>query len=264
MSDRITSVQNPRIRRAAQLRERDGRESQQRFLIDGVREIDRALRASVELDELFVCEASLRRTAREVLQRAIDQGVRPCYVSRTVQARLVFGERDEGLVACARRSPHGLAELKLPREPIVAVLAGVEKPGNVGAVIRSADAAGISAVIVASGRTDLFNPNAIRASLGVIFSLPVRQAPTSEVLSWLRARGCKIFAARVDGAAPYTQVDYRGHAAIVLGSEARGLDADWSAPDITPIALPMRGRGDSLNVSAAAAVMFYEALRQRS
>jgi TrmH family RNA methyltransferase len=143
-------------------------------------------------------------------------------------------------------------------------LEGVEKPGNLGAVLRSADAVGVSALILADSRVDLYNPNAIRASLGTIFTVPVCEASSSEVLNWLRENKLKIFAARVDGSVPYTQVDYRGPTAYVLGAEATGLTPAWTAPDITAIHLPMHGIADSLNLSATAAVLFYEALRQRS
>jgi TrmH family RNA methyltransferase len=147
---------------------------------------------------------------------------------------------------------------------LVAVLEGVEKPGNLGAVLRSADAAGVSAVIVADGRTDLYNPNAIRASLGTIFTMPLCEAAGGDVLAWLRERRFSILAARVNGAVPYTAVDYRGPTAIVLGSEAAGLSSIWTGDDIQAVRLPMLGAADSLNVSTAAAVLFYEALRQRS
>ena len=147
--------------------------------------------------------------------------------------------------------------------PLVAVLEGVEKPGNVGAVLRSADAAGVSALIAADPRTDLYNPNAIRASLGTIFTMPVCEAAGGETIEWLRANGFRIFAARVDGAIPYTEADYRGRSAIVLGSEAAGLSPLWRGDDVQAVRLPMLGAADSLNVSVTAAVLFYEALRQR-
>jgi TrmH family RNA methyltransferase len=131
-------------------------------------------------------------------------------------------------------------------------------------VLRSADAAGVSAVIVADGRTDLFNPNAIRASLGTVFSLPVCEATSGDALAWLRQRHFTILAARVGGAVSYTAADYRGPTALVLGSEAAGLSSVWTGDDIRAIRLPMLGVADSLNVSATAAVLFYEALRQRA
>jgi TrmH family RNA methyltransferase len=155
--------------------------------------------------------------------------------------------------------------LKLPEKNLlIAVLEGVEKPGNIGAVLRSADAAGVAALILADARTDLYNPNAIRASLGTIFTVPVCQAASDETLAWLREKNISIVAARVDGSMPYTKIDYHGPTAVVLGSEAAGLSKTWSAPDITPVRLPMLGAADSLNVAAAAAVIFYEALRQRN
>jgi TrmH family RNA methyltransferase len=264
MPDRITSTHNPRIRRAASLRRRDERESQQRCLIDGTREIGRALDAGIEIDELFVCESASNLDAAALVERCIERGVEPCHVSPPVFAKLAFGERNEGLVAIALPPRHSLAALQLPDEPLVAVLAGVEKPGTVGAVIRTADAAGLSALIVADGGTDPFNPNVIRASLGTLFTLPVIAANTRETLAWLRVRGFRIFTARVDGARPYTDASFTGPTAFVLGNEAIGLDSAWTGDEITAISLPMCGVGDSLNLSVAAGILFYEARRQRS
>ncbi len=151
------------------------------------------------------------------------------------------------------------------REPIglIAVLEGIEKPGNVGAILRSADGAGVSAVIVCGGGTDLFNPNAIRASLGTIFTMPVAQATAEETLAWLRAHAFTIVAARPDAGVLYSQFDWTRPTAVVLGSESRGISELWNAPDVASIHLPMRGAADSLNVSATAAVVFYEAGKHR-
>jgi TrmH family RNA methyltransferase len=143
------------------------------------------------------------------------------------------------------------------------VVEGVEKPGNLGAILRTADAAGIDAVIVAGGRTDLFNPNVIRASLGTVFRPGIAEASTAETIDWLRSRKIKVFPARPDASLLYTAADFRGNAAIALGSEANGLSAAWQGADIAPVRLPMHGTADSLNVSTTAAVLFYEALRQR-
>jgi TrmH family RNA methyltransferase len=151
----------------------------------------------------------------------------------------------------------------LPADPLLAVIEGVEKPGNLGAVLRTADGAGVSAVIVAESGTDLFNPNVIRASLGTIFSVPVAVASTGDVLAWLRERGIRIVAARVQASIDYTSADYRGAVAIALGSEARGLSDAWAELADISVHVPMLGIADSLNVSATAAVIFYEALRQR-
>ncbi len=185
------------------------------------------------------------------------------HVAPEVFEKLAFGDRHEGVVAVAETPSRTLADLRLEGDALVVVLEGLEKPGNVGAVLRSADAAGVSAVIAASGGTDLYNPNCIRASLGTLFTTQVCHATTDETLAWLRERGCQIFAARLDARRLYTDVDLRGDVAIVLGSEAAGLSDPWRADDIAPIKLPMLGSADSLNVSATAAVLFYEAWRQR-
>jgi TrmH family RNA methyltransferase len=167
------------------------------------------------------------------------------------------------LVVIAETPKRILQDLHLPPDPLVAVVEGVEKPGNLGAILRTADAAGIDAVIVAEGRTDLFNPNVMRASLGTVFCDSVVEATTAETVSWLRSRQFRTFAARPDASLVYTEANFCGDVAIVLGSEATGLSAAWNNSDVKPIRLPMHGLSDSLNVSTTAAVLFYEALRQR-
>jgi RNA methyltransferase, TrmH family len=260
----ITSPHNPRVKAASRLRDRRQRDRQGRILIDGARELARAIRAGVTLDEAFVCrELCQSDDSRATLQLLAAAGCDVCQVTPAVFERLAFGERSDGVLGVAVTPRRTLDDLSLRSAPLVAVLEGIEKPGNVGAVLRTADGAGVSAVIVADGGTDLFNPNVIRASLGTVFSLPVCTATVEETIAWLRTHGLRTFAARVDGAIDYTAADYRGSTAIVLGSEAAGLSAAWNGADVTSIALPMRGAADSLNVSAAAAVLFYEALRQR-
>ncbi len=260
----ITSLQNPRVRAAARLRDRRQRQTQGRILIDGTREILRGLEGGLRLIEVFVCKDLCRDPlCGPLIDRLVEAGAEILEVAPAVFEKLAFGDRAEGLLAVAELPLARLADLVLGDDPLVAVLERVEKPGNVGAVLRTADAAGVSALVVADARTDLYNPNAIRASLGTIFTLPVVQATTEETLSWLRSRRLTIFAARVDAAMRYTEADFRGPAAIVLGSEAEGLTPAWSSAEIRAVSLPMRGAADSLNVSATAAVLFYEALRQR-
>ncbi|HEU0242589.1 MAG TPA: TrmH family RNA methyltransferase, partial [Candidatus Limnocylindrales bacterium] len=179
--------------------------------------------------------------------------------------RLGYGERSEGVVATVRIPDTSLAALTgaLPPDPLVVVLEAVEKPGNLGAVLRSADAAGADAVILANPRTDLFNPNAIRASLGTVFAVPVAAGGAAAVRAWLESAGMRVLAARVEAAIPYTEADLRGPVALVLGSEADGLTEAWTGGDVTAVSLPMLGVADSLNVSVTAAVLLYEARRQR-
>ena len=260
----ITSLQNQRVKDAVRLRDRRGRQKQGRFFIDGTRELMRAIDAGVRLAEVFVCRSLCTGDETQaVLKRLPDCGAEILDVTEPVFEKLAFGDRAEGVLAVVETPHTALDNLRLPENPLVVVLEGVQKPGNVGAVLRSADAAGVSAVVVADAATDLYNPNAVRASMGTIFTVPVCAATTEETLAWLRQRACSIYAARVDGAVDYTEADCRGPTALVLGSEAEGLTAAWRADDVRAIRLPMRGIADSLNVSVAAAVLCYEALRQR-
>ncbi len=261
----ITSPHNPRVKLAARLRDHRQRSKEQRILIEGAREISRAIAAGVALQEVFVCVELCRSAeAKQLLEILPGSAAEVLEVSEQVFSRLAFGQRAEGVVAVAVVPSHRPENLVLRENPLVAVLEGVEKPGNIGAVLRSADAAGVSALVLADPRTDLYNPNAIRASLGTIFTLPVATAAGDDALAWLRTKGLQIVAARVQGSVAYTEIDYSRPTAIVLGSEAAGLSPLWTGGDIRAIRLPMLGAADSLNVSAAAAVLFYEALRQRT
>jgi TrmH family RNA methyltransferase len=264
---RLTSVANPRLRAAAALRDRRDRVRTGRLLVDGAREVARALDAGVTLVEAFVVAGpSPDPEVAAVAARAASLGVPLVPVARDLLARLAYGERASGIVAVAIAPETSLAGLGLPATaPLVGVLEDVEKPGNLGAVCRSADGAGLDALIAAGGSAaaDPWNPNAVRASLGTVFTLPLAVATTADVLAWLCERGLRVVVARVDGSVSYTDVDLTGPVALVLGSEAHGLTADWSGSDMTAVRLPMRGRADSLNVAAAAAILFYEARRQR-
>ena len=265
----ITSLRNPRVQEAVRLREARSRRKMRRILIDGSSELRRAIAAGVNIEVLFYCPELCRDDVLSSFVQSlakIESNNAPAElleVSESVFAKLSFGHRAEGFVAVASEPQRTLDDLRLPAMPLVAVLEGVEKPGNVGAVLRSADGAGIDAVIVADPCTDLYNPNAIRASLGTIFSIPVVQATSAEAFAWLVRLGVQIVAARVDGNISYTSVDLRQPTAFVLGSEADGLSALWHVKEVTTVSLPMLGSADSLNVSAAAAVLFYEARRQR-
>jgi RNA methyltransferase, TrmH family len=264
----ITSRQNSRVKEAVRLR--GGRERREvgRFLIDGAREIARALASGVRPVEVFVEEGGGRRAeggGPELVDKLRSARAEILTVTAEVFEKICFGERDDaGIVVVAETPRRALAELRnLPAEPLVAVIEGVEKPGNVGAILRSADAAGVDAVIVADGGTDLFNPNTIRASLGTVFGTNVVEATTAETIVWLREKGLNVVAARPEAKVDYTAADLRGGVAIVLGSEAAGLSDAWRGESVTAVRLPMRGIADSLNVSTTAAVLFYEAVRQR-
>ena len=260
----ITSTANPRVKAAARLRGRRERDRQGLTLIDGVRETLRALQANAVLREVFVVPDVLTgHEGHALIERLNEERVPVVELGREAFEKLAYGDRLDGVVAVAETPPRSLEALILPPEPLIAVIEGVEKPGNLGAILRSADGAGVNAVVIAESATDLFNPNIIRASIGTVFSVPVAVASSGEVLDWLRRRSIAIVAARVEGSTDYTQADYRGAVAIALGSEARGLSDPWAELARASVRLPMLGVADSLNVSATAAVLFYEALRQR-
>ncbi len=263
MTEPITSRQNARIKEAAKLREARQRKRQRRFLIDGVREIGRALDAGIEVDEAFVCPTLCSAdAARSLACRFAPESIYE--VTPEVFEKLCFGDRTEGIVAVASTPQRTLEHLQLPEHPLVAVLVGLEKPGNVGAILRTADGAGVDAVIIADGTTDLFNPNTVRASIGTVFSPNIATATTDETLAQLRAWQLPIVATRPQARQLYTEFDYRSGAAIALGSEADGLARTWQQPDIQGVRLNMQGIADSLNVSVTAGILFYEAQRQRS
>ena len=260
----IASPANPRVRAAAALRVRRERDQTGLILVDGAAELLRAIQAGITVETVFICHERCRSTAcEELVERLGPNDPRLVPVTETALSKLAFGDRADGVVAVARRPELGLDRIRLPEDPLVVVVEGVEKPGNLGAILRSADGAGVDALVAADPRTDLFNPNAIRASLGTIFAVPLAAGSSTEVLAWLGTNEIRIVVARVDGPTLYSATDLTGPLALVLGSEAEGLSPAWSGPEVEPVRLPMLGAADSLNVSAAAAVLLYEARRQR-
>ena len=260
----LASPTNPRIKAVARLRDRRERDSTGLTVVDGAREVRRALDSGVEVVEAFVCEPLLAgEDARAALDILATAHIPVTTTTETAFAKIAFGDRAEGLLAVVRAPSRRLDDLALPDDPLLIVVEGVEKPGNVGAVLRSADGAGADALIAASPRTDLVNPNAIRASAGTIFSIPVAEAATPDVQAWLRGRDVRIVAAHVEAERLYTDADLTGSIALALGSETDGLTDAWDATDIESVRLPMHGVADSLNVSVSAAVLLYEARRQR-
>lgn len=262
----ITSAQNPRIKQTLKLRQHRGRTKADRIVIDGERELARAIDGGVVIERLFLDRLPDPADPLAPLVDAMFSMHREaelCIVPQELLARLAYGERHDQPVAVAQPPEIALDQLELSDPPLIAILDRVEKPGNLGAIVRSADAAGVDAVIVADAATDLYNPNAIRASLGTIFTTPVCAASLAEVMAWLSERGLVPLVARVDGSVRYHAHDFCQPTAIVLGSEAWGISAAWDEVAHVGVCLPMRGLGDSLNVSATAAILFYEADRQR-
>lgn len=260
----ITSLTNPRVKAAVRLRDHRERAATGLTIVDGAREILRAVDAGVRVETTFIAPDLVRLPDAIAVADRLGRRPTAIEVSPAVLAKVAFGDRSDGVVAIVEAPRVGLADLTLPLNALIVVVEGIEKPGNLGAILRSADGAGVSALIAAEPRTDLFNPNAIRASLGTIFGTPVVSATSAETLAWLTARGVRPIATIVDAETNYTDADLTGPVAVVLGSEAGGLGPTWRDPAVLPISIPMAGAADSLNVSVAAAVVLYEAVRQRA
>ena len=265
----IESAANPRIKAALRLRERRERDATGLTLVDGGREALRAMEAGAVVESAFVCPPLLATREAQRVAEKLSQTFGPfgasieyTEVGERAFERLAYGDRADGVVLVVRTPRAEVADLQLPADPLVVVTEDVEKPGNVGAILRSADAVGADAVIAVGG-TDLFNPNVIRASVGTVFSVPAATASAKEAIAWLRERDVRIVTALVDAQRLHVEANLRGPLAIVLGSESRGLSDSWRGPDVEAVRLPMGGVADSLNVSVAAAVLLYEAWRQR-
>ena len=269
----ITSPANPRVKQAAALRAASERRRTGLTLVDGLREITRAVAAGVEIMELFVAadarEDDARVTDRAVcLEACAARGAEVVPLGPRAFEKLAFGDRDEGVVAVIRFAPRSLGDVSFPTGRPVLVAEGVEKPGNLGAILRTVDAAGLAGVIVCDGGTDAANPAVIRASLGTVFSMPLAAATAPEAIAWCRSHGRRVVAATPEGRSLWHEAKLAGDIALVVGSEANGLSAAWltaaeaGAIQLETVRLPMRGIADSLNVSATVAVLTYEAVRQ--
>jgi TrmH family RNA methyltransferase len=263
--EKITSMQNPRLKRLVRLRERRARDKEKAFLVEGYREVRRALERKVALDELYFSrDWFLGENEPALLSAAEAAGARLFELSKEAFAKVAYRERPDGILAVAPQWRRGLGELSLPAEPFVLVVEAIEKPGNLGTILRSADAAGCHAVIVCDPVTDLFNPNVVRASTGVLFSVPCVVEEGAAVLSWLRTRGIRTVATSPAAKTLYTDCDLTGPLAVIMGSEQYGLSEFWLKSADVPVRIPMAGQADSLNVAMAALITLFEAVRQRS
>jgi len=258
----ITSLQNPRVKQALKLRESRRRKHDQLMLVEGGDELSLALDCGLKPTTLFFCPALVGNND-DLLEKTRAAGAEIIQVSQSVFEKLAYRENPDGWLAVAPLLQRSLEALSLGASPLLIVAEAVEKPGNLGAILRTADAAGVEGVIVCNPTIDLGNPNLIRASRGTVFSVPIIEATSTDTLAWLRARRVKVVAASPEGAVGYTGVDFRGPTAIVVGEESAGLSPVWRDGADLNVRIPMMGRVNSLNVSIAAALFVYEALRQR-
>ena len=261
----ITSLQNPRLKRLVRLRDRRPRDEENAFLVEGYRAIRRALDKKVVLDELYVSrDWFLGVNEPALIAEAEAAGAKLFELSKEAFAKVAYRERPDGLLAVAPQWHKSLSDLALRETPFILVVEAIEKPGNLGTILRSADAAGCDAVIVCDPVTDLFNPNVVRASTGVLFSVPCVVEESAKVLEWLKGRGIRTVATTPAAEALYSDSDLRGPLAIVMGSEQYGLSEFWLKHADLPVRIPMAGQADSLNVAMAALITLFEAVRQRA
>ncbi|MEZ4742005.1 MAG: TrmH family RNA methyltransferase [Bdellovibrionota bacterium] len=262
----IESVQNKKIKSVVQLRARKERNAKSLFTIEGAREIGRALQWDYRLDELYFCSDFLSADAKAIVSEFCEVSQGEVFeVSKACFEKIAVRDSSDGVLAVFQEKRYTLSDIKIDKNPLLLVIEGIEKPGNLGALLRSADGVGIDAVIVTGNSIDLYNPNVIRASVGSVFSVPVVECrDVQDVIDFIRENNISAFAAALkEESVSYLDVDYTGACAVFLGSEAFGLSDFLCTSADKLIVIPMAGTADSLNVSVAGAVILYEAIRQR-
>lgn len=263
-AEKITSLQNPRIKQLVKLRDRRPRDEAGVFLVEGYREVRRALEKGVKLMELYYSpEWFLGENEPALIEQAAASGARLFELTKDAFQKVAYRERPDGLLAVAPQWRRSLAELSLPASPFLLVVEAIEKPGNLGTILRSADAAGCNAVIVCDPVTDIFNPNVVRASTGVLFSVPLVVSDSQSVHAWLQEKQIRTIATTPSAEALYSDSDLRGPLAVIMGSEQYGLSDFWLKSADLPVRIPMAGQADSLNVAMATIITLFEAVRQR-
>ena len=258
MNKHISSNNNPLVKQLLQLQSKSKlRKTSGLFVIEGRREIQLALDSGYNIETLLYADG--------ISQDALPQGVqRYVSVNSGVYQKMAHRGTTEGQIAIARMPGHHLSDLNIQTlNPLILVAEAPEKPGNIGAILRTADAAKLDAVIIANPLTDLYNPNIVRSSVGGIFTVPVATGSTEEIIAWLKSHNISIFAAALDQAESYQLTDYKSPTAIVVGTEDHGLSESWLKSAQKIVKIPMSGKIDSLNVSVAAGILLFEAKRQR-
>ena len=256
----ITSLQNPKIKNILSLEKARERKKQNQFVIEGVKELGFAIGAGYKVDSVFFCPTII--ASSEVLAIVKNEQLL-VPVDENVFSKIAYRESTEGVIALAEQKHHALSAIKLGANPLVLVLESIEKPGNLGAVLRTADAAQTDAVIICDPLVDFYNPNVIRSSIGCVFSNQLASASSEETIDWLSSNGIVIYCTHLGASKPYHEIDFTKPCAIVMGTEASGLSERWINHSSQNIIIPMRGKIDSLNVSTATAIVVFEASRQR-
>ncbi len=265
MHKQITSVQNSYIKELVQLKEKSRlRKQTQTFLIEGLREITLAIQGNYVIKTILAATKIIQEGEIEKLLISVDYEIEVIEISNDVYQKLALRESTEGILAVAKSKDLSLKSIVFKNEnPLILVAEAPEKPGNIGALLRTADAAGIDAVLIANSKTDIYNPNIIRSSIGCVFTTQIATGTTSEIISFLKERNINIYAAALTASVEYQTIDYVKPSAIIVGTEATGLTDEWLQNKSKNIIIPMRGAIDSMNVSVSAAIILFEAVRQR-
>lgn len=258
----ISSPNNPKIKNVVKLRERSSRDKTKMTIVEGIRELSRAQESGIYFEEFYYCRELT--TNKKLIEECWAQSSISFELTKKVFAKIAFGDRQEGVLAVVRQPRYDFKDLNLGKNPLLFVVERVEKPGNLGAILRTADSAAVNGLIVCDAATDIYNPNVIRSSLGTIFSLKTIQATNKNALEFLKENKIQVCVTAPDGDINYSEVDFRQPSAIVLGSEDKGVSNFWLSGADVKAKIPMKGKADSLNVSTTAAVVIFEAIRQRN
>lgn len=264
-NDIISSMQNPKVKALLALQQKSSeRRKSGLFVVEGLRELLHCVEAGMDIDTVFFCPEILKNEQADMEVLTSLNAARGIYeVTAEVYSKMAYRGGTEGVMAEVKEKKLALSDLRLKEHPLIVVLESVEKPGNLGAILRSADAAGADAVVVCDPLTDLYNPNLIRSSVGAVFTVPSVACCTEECIAFLKERGIRILTAQLQDSHLYYDEDMREGTAIVMGTEATGLTDVWRKAADAHIRIPMRGHIDSLNVSVSTAVLLFEAVRQR-
>lgn len=256
----ITSAQNPFIKSLILLQEKaKARKQSGTFLIEGIREIELAIKGNYEIETILICFEVIDKS----FNPSIFQSLNTIEISKEVYQKLAYRDTTEGIIAVAKTKSHQILDLQLPENPLILVMESIEKPGNIGAMLRTCDAAKVDAVIIANPKTDLYNPNMVRSSVGCLFTNQIATASTEETIAFLQQNNINFYSATLQNSTPYHTQNFTKPTALVVGTEATGLTEPWREKATQNIIIPMQGEIDSMNVSVAAAILLFEAKRQR-
>jgi len=259
----ISSTQNALVKKVLQLQEKSRlRKKEGLFTVEGIRELELALKGGYEIDTVLLYEELV---SEGDINKLTNQQINLVIVSKEVHQRIAYRSSTEGVVAIVKTKPNSLDAITFnTNTPLILIAEAPEKPGNIGAILRTADAANVDAIFIANPKTDLYNPNIIRSSVGCVFTNQIATGTTEEIIDFLAAKNIHIYAATLQNSNEYHKEDYTQASAIIVGTEAIGLSKEWRDAAKQNIIIPMQGQIDSMNVSVAAGILIFEAKRQRN